>query len=192
MMDDFRPSRESLERHDYSAPVRQPAAHPPRQQSMPPSSETPIHQPPPHQPAAHPHHVYHRPPVSPPLQPQPAASRQPAHKTSKKPGLRYLGVAIGLILAAGLFTAGYIAKSHKPDKTIPQAVVSQAKYNVYFPSPMPSGYTYVSKTATFQVGSVFYRFADGLKSVTVREEPMPAKKPNLSLYAVYVNDSTTT
>ena len=55
---------------------------------------------------------------------------------------------------------------------------------------MPPGYIYVSKTATFQIGDVFYRFANGLKSVTVREEPLPPQKPDLNLYKSYTRFTT--
>ena len=190
MMDDIRP-RQGLERRDYTAPVRRPAVHAPRPEPRP------DHPPIPAQPAPVPE--YHRPPLQPVATPhhhRPAVHQQPQHHSQnsakKRLGKRYFGVAAALVLAIGLFTAGYIFKSKAPVNSLPQSVVAKANFNVYFPSPMPSGYIYVKKTATFQIGDVFFRFANGLKSVTVREEPLPAKKPDLSLYKGYTTFSSDT
>lgn len=48
---------------------------------------------------------------------------------------------------------------------------------------MPAGYTYMKDTATFQIGQVYYKFSDGRKRVTVKEEPIADTKPNLNLLA---------
>lgn len=189
MMDDIRPPRQGFERRDYTAPVRRPAAHVPRPE--------PVHHPIPVQPAPTPQ--YHRPALEPVAAPQHhhhAATHEPRHNNNphgapKRLGRRYFAVAAAFVLAIGLFTAGYIFKSKAPVNSLPSSVVTKANFNVYFPSPMPSGYIYVNKTATFQIGDVFYRFANGLKSVTVREEPLPAKKPDLSLYKGYTAFSST-
>ncbi len=184
MMDDIRPPRQDLQRRDYTAPVRRPAPHPeqPARQPAQPHA-TPVQ--------SYPTAQYHRP------EPEPAYHQPPAHqpprnqhhhastRAPKRLGRRYAVIAAILIVAAGVFTAGYIFKSKTPDKTLPSAVVAKANFIVFFPSPMPSGYIYVSKTATYQIGDIFYRFANGSKSVTVREEPLPSKKPNLTLYKGY-------
>lgn len=82
-------------------------------------------------------------------------------------------------IAAGLFAAGYSLKSKKVQNGIPASITAQAKYDLYFPSPMPTGYTYMSDTATFQIGQVFYKFADGRKRVTVNEQPVTGDKPDI-------------
>lgn len=50
---------------------------------------------------------------------------------------------------------------------------------------MPSGYGYMKDTATFQIGEVFFKFSNGKKKVTVKEEATPDPAPNLSLYTGY-------
>lgn len=50
---------------------------------------------------------------------------------------------------------------------------------------MPAGYIYMKDTATFQIGQVFYKFANGKKKVTVNEQPLTQNKPDLSLLAGY-------
>jgi hypothetical protein len=94
---------------------------------------------------------------------------------------------IALGLAGGLFGAGYLLRpsSDAAAKGIPPAIVQQVSYNLYFPAPMPHGYSYMKDTATFQIGQVFYKFSNGKKRVTVKEEPMPDPKPDLNLLAGY-------
>jgi hypothetical protein len=88
-------------------------------------------------------------------------------------------------IAAALFAAGYSFKSKKVDNTIPPTITQQANFTVYFPSPMPAGYSYMPDSATFQIGQVFYKFSHDKKRVTVKEEPMPPTKPDLNLLAGY-------
>lgn len=124
--------------------------------------------------------VYHRPPVKQPVNAQPAPP-----KTKGKPGLKLFTALVCLAVGGLLVAAGYAFKSSEDPKTLPAQVTSRADYSVYFPSPMPDGYTYMKDTATFQIGQVFYKFSNGLKRVTVKEEPAPNPAPNLSLLAGY-------
>ena len=87
--------------------------------------------------------------------------------------------------AAAIFGAGWLLKGTSNSQTIPQNITRQVNFTLYFPSPMPAGYTYMKDTATFQVGQVYYKFASGDKRVTVMEQPMPSKKPDLSLMSGY-------
>jgi len=74
-------------------------------------------------------------------------------------------------------------KSSSSADGLPPKIAKQVKYNLYFPSPMPPGYVYMKDSATFQIGQVFYKFSNGKKRVTVREEPLTDTRPNLSLFA---------
>jgi hypothetical protein len=102
---------------------------------------------------------------------------------------------VGILLAAtAIFGAGYLLKSSSGDsaeKGIPDSITRQVNFTLYFPSPMPGGYTYMKDTATFQIGQVFYKFADGKKRVTVKEEPLPNPKPDLNLYSGFDHFDTT-
>lgn len=187
MMDDIRPPRRDLERRDYTMPERRPEEHRPHPVHHPAHHEPAnLQTSPPPQPSPPYHHSLAKPSAHPSFHHTVSQHQMHAPKRWRpRLAMRYVAVAAALIISIGLFTAGYVFKTNTPDKTIPVAVVKKANFDVFFPSPMPSGYIYVSKTATFQIGDVFYRFADGLKSVTVREEPLPAKKPNLALYKGY-------
>ncbi len=124
-----------------------------------------------------------------PAPPQPDRQTVSTPLKSKKPARvgRKATLAISLaIVAAGLFGAGYALKGSTPQKGLPASVIQQAKFDLYFPSPMPHGYTYMSDTATFQIGQVYYKFGNGLKRVTVKEEPLPNPKPDLNLMAGFV------
>ncbi len=201
-MDDIRRPYQP-QRGDYSTRPHQPNRQPARPQPDIPAHPQPHHQPNQHHhaPAHHQAHpaqhipvathqhpqpqstqhyqpIYHRPPVE-----QPVATQPVPVKTGHK--LRYkLLTAFACLAAAGLLVvAGYSLKSSDDSKTLPTKITSQADYTVYFPSPMPAGYTYMKDTATFQIGQVFYKFNNGRKRVTVKEEPTPNPKPDLSLLA---------
>ncbi|MBX4190532.1 hypothetical protein KW794_00390, partial [Candidatus Saccharibacteria bacterium] len=185
-MDDIR-RPQHLKRRDYSIPANRPVA--------PPHRHEPHHAS--HQPAAH-HRDQHQEltannqysqPKPQTFQPQPEVptyhqpSHQAHHQTASAthaPTKRFrlsgksISVAMGvLIAAAAIFGAGYLLKGSNDSKGIPASIARQVNYDLYFPSPMPSGYIYMKDTATFQIGQVFYKFANGKKRVTVNEQPMP-------------------
>jgi hypothetical protein len=206
-MDDIRRPHQP-QRRDYTAPVhRQPPEHvtdlrPPAQPEHQPTHQPqqhqhprPNHHQPPHhqpqhheptQPAAQPAPA-HQPSYAPSQHHQPASHEQPrsadhqpaVHKKSRR-GLKLAIIILIPFIAAGLFAAGYSLKSTKDSNGIPPAIVKQANFDLYFPSPMPNGYIYMQDTATFQIGQVFYKFSNGKKRVTVNEQPAGQKKPDLS------------
>jgi hypothetical protein len=179
-MDDIR-RPQSPERRDYAIPVRR---EPPR--------PAPVHHPQPqhHSPSQQIHATQHHPvtnvrPVQHDQSPQPEPAAAYDHHRAKKRNLKSLIIIALPLAAAAIFAAGYSLKSSPDQNTIPPSVTNQAKFSVYFPSPMPAGYIYMKNTATFQIGEVFYKFASGNKRVTVKEEPVPATKPDLNLLAGY-------
>jgi hypothetical protein len=137
------------------------------------------YQPAPAQPAAEPQ--FYRPGTYvPPPQPQ-AQPKAAASKVKKSPVLKIITGLVILVTGASLGYFGYSLKSSASGNSIPPKIVQQAGFTVYFPSPMPNGYTYMKDTATFQIGQVFYKFANGTKRVTVNEQPLPASPPKLDL-----------
>lgn len=71
-------------------------------------------------------------------------------------------------------------KGSSDSSGIPASIARQVNYDLYFPAPMPTGYTYMKDTATFQIGQVFFKFANGQKRVTVNEQPLTDPEPDLS------------
>lgn len=198
-MDDIRRPHPAP-RGDYSIGSRVPHRPPPRPRAAVFTDQTPslsdphrryaaVHHPA-HIPVGGHHHpqpvsgakqpVYHRPPVE-----QPTSALQPRPKSRRKLSLKLFAAGACIGVAGLLFAAGYGLKSSADSKSLPAKVTGQADYTVYFPSPMPPGYSYMKDTATFQIGQVFYKFNNGRKRVTVKEEPVPNQKPNLSLLAGY-------
>lgn len=193
-MDDIR-RPQHLKRRDYAIPASRPPVHPHSQPQ--PHHPVAAHPPAPTYhpvaPAAQPH--YHTQPPAPAIHhtpPQPTVTtheparphHHPVPARAKKFRLsgRYLSLAAGALLAiAAIFGAGYLLRGSNDSKGIPANITRQVNYDLYFPSPMPSGYTYMKDTATFQIGQVYYKFANGKKRVTVTEQPMPSNKPDLSL-----------
>jgi hypothetical protein len=177
-MDDIRRPQRPI-RRDYAIPAHRPQPAPYHPQ---PVNHTPGH------------HAQHTPAVNHQVpQPQPAVPQRPqlapeAHYQTSKTKRRgkMITVAVsGLLAGAAIFSAGWVLKGSSSSQTIPQSITRQVNFSLYFPSPMPAGYTYMKDTATFQIGQVYYKFADGSKRVTVMEQPMPAKRPNLSLMSGY-------
>lgn len=166
-MDDIR----KPQRRDYTLPASRPyAPRPPHSARQP------------HQPMAHHQH----PPAQPQHQTQPHPAPAPHTIQSPKRLGKKLSIAIGAILAAAaIFGAGWLLKGSGTQSTVPSSITRQVNYSLYFPSPMPPGYIYMKESATFQIGQVYYKFSKGNKRVTVNEQPMPGKKPDLSLMSGY-------
>jgi hypothetical protein len=166
---------------DYDRPSGQPVYQPP--------APAPVYNQPasPYQPAAQPVQTPQAPYIPQPAYQRPEPAPMPAgRRTGRKLGGKKLSLAAGAILtAAAIFGAGWLLKGTGSSQTIPQSITRQVNYNLYFPSPMPAGFIYMKDTATFQIGQVYYKFASGNKRVTVNEQPMPQKRPDLSLMSGY-------
>jgi hypothetical protein len=189
-MDDIR-RPQHLKRRDYSIPTERPPAAPPLPNPQPAHTRTPHHAPAqPPTPNVHPH--YHPAQVE-YQQPQPSAEHNHTHPKAAAPArkkrrlsAKIITITAGILLAAlAIFGAGYLLKGSSDSNTIPATITRQVNYDLYFPSPMPGGYTYMKDTATFQIGQVYYKFANGKKRVTVNEQPLPETKPDLNLLAGY-------
>jgi hypothetical protein len=177
-MDDIRRPQQPT-RRDYALPGHLP---PPQQQPHPQSMHHSAGQ-----------HLAHPQPLPVHPQPEPPAPAEyqrtqplpPIHQEKPRTRNNHKLFTIGagaLLAAAAIFGAGWMLKGNSSDpNTIPASVVRRVNYSLYFPSPMPPGYSYMKDTATFQIGQIYFKFAAGSKRVTVMEQPMPGKKPDLSL-----------
>lgn len=97
---------------------------------------------------------------------------------------------MALVTAASLLYFGWSLRASTSGNGISEKIIQQAPFTVYFPSPMPPGYTYMKDTATFQIGQVFFKFSDGgNKRVTVNEQPLPDPAPKIDLPGYTVFDS---
>jgi hypothetical protein len=189
-MDDIR-RPQNLSRRDYSVPAHRPGPRPAPPRHAPAHLPSPASMPhaqlqgQPHTPAQpatapHPHQSHHQPQIQ-------TTARTKPKKRLKLSG-KLISVVGGIIIAAAaIFGAGYMLKGSSDSKGIPASITRQVNYDLYFPSPMPSGYTYMKDTATFQIGQVYFKFSHGKKRVTVIEQPMTDPKPNLSKLPSYTS-----
>jgi hypothetical protein len=76
------------------------------------------------------------------------------------------------IAAAGIFT------NKKISSPIPHKVTSSLAFPVYYPSQLPSGYTYDKDSAKTQNGMLFFTISNKQKKIAVSEQPEPKTLPD--------------
>jgi hypothetical protein len=190
-MDDITPRRDYRgERRDFSAPGRQPMpGRPAEPVTPPPAYHRPVHhQPEPsyHNPAPDPFPMprqtqsaqpaghqsmdiappaYHR-PVH---QPQTAAQAQPSQRRPKlSVSPKMAAVFIGILLIAGL--GFHFLKPAKAQGFRPSDLAKQASFSVYYPQPLPAGYTYDQSVSTFANNQAYFLINKGTEHIIVREQ----------------------
>jgi hypothetical protein len=182
---DGSPSRPTPQPRHQPHPDPRSQTHQPNQGHIPPAAaQHPA--PPPYYHQPQPSRPAHQPEHHPQPHHQPAQSATPAHHHAAKKRSKKISLLAAILLAgAAIFGAGYLLKGTDSPNTIPDTITRQVNYSLYFPSPMPPGYTYMKDTATFQIGQVYYKFSNGNKRVTVNEQPKPETPPNLSQLTGY-------
>jgi hypothetical protein len=183
-MDDIRRPYRG-ERRDYAIPSPRPAPRP-----------TPAPQPPHHQ-------VHHRQALHSPAQPAPTptyqsipqpqpvqhhphhqAPRQVHHAQSKPtrrlPAIRLnKQIILATVLAGAAIFGGYLLlKPEKQKVFTPASLAKQASFSFYYPSPLPSGYSYVNNINAFEGGQAYYMIGNGNKHIIVHEQPASGDKLN--------------
>jgi hypothetical protein len=102
----------------------------------------------------------------------------PRTRPKLTPKQKVVGIIIILLLLGGLASAYYLNNR----VTLPPQIVNLAdtvNFTVYYPSKLPSGYTYTDGSAKIQTGLFYYRFHNGTKVISVTEQPIPASAVNL-------------
>jgi hypothetical protein len=135
----------------------QPQSYPPMQtdqsQYLPPSPEQ--------QPQDY-AQTYHRPAI------QTTDESQIQAPTKRKIGLKTagIGVTVAVLLVVG---AVFILKPKKTAAVMPSDLAKKATFDVYYPSSLPTGYTYRQDLATYENGGAYYTFVKGPKHIIIRE-----------------------
>lgn len=166
------------ERRDYAIPSHRPAPRPatpsqpphhqvhhPQPLSAPTPTYRPIPQPAPvhHQPQHQaPHQVHH-------AQPK-AARRLPALRLNKQ-------IVLATVLAGAAIIGGYLMLRPEKQKVFtPASLAKQASFSFYYPSPLPSGYSYVNNINAFQDDQTYYMIGNGSKHIIVHEQAASGRK----------------
>jgi hypothetical protein len=88
---------------------------------------------------------------------------------------------VAAVLAVAAVFGGWLML--KPDKVktfTPASLAKQAGFGFYYPSPLPSGYSYVNNINTFQGGQAYYMLGSGSKHIIVHEQPSSGSSLNLA------------
>ena len=148
-----------------AAPVQRPVHHP-----QPPHHQTQ----PAHQTAQHDQHHTHPNPYQATAHQRPAKRRLPRISLNKQ-------VLAAIVLAVVAIFGGYLLLKPDKAKTFTSAsLAKRAGFGFYYPSPMPSGYSYVNNINAFQDGQAYYMLGRGNKHIVVREQPATGKSLDLT------------
>lgn len=79
-------------------------------------------------------------------------------------------VAVVIFVAAAIFGGYLLLKPNKAKVFTPASLAKQASFGFYYPSPLPSGYSYISDLNTFQDGQAYYMLGSGSKHIIIREQ----------------------
>ena len=96
------------------------------------------------------------------------------------------GVAI-IILLIG---AGLFFRMNADRYPLPSAVVKNASFPLYYPSPMPKTYAYQKGSGKLQNSVVFYELASGGNVVNVSEQAVPPHPPDITHLTGFKNLTT--
>jgi hypothetical protein len=96
----------------------------------------------------------------------------------KKRGKRLLLILIVLLLAA-LGGGGWWYFSNS-STGIPKKIVHSVNFPVYYPSPLPAGYSYEKGSAKVSGSLLVYNLQSGSMRISVTEQAAPAHPPSLS------------
>jgi len=88
---------------------------------------------------------------------------------------------VAIVLAVVAIFGGYLLLKPDKAKTFTSAsLAKRAGFGFYYPSPMPSGYSYVNNINAFQDGQAYYMLGRGNKHIVVREQPATGKSLDLT------------
>jgi hypothetical protein len=92
---------------------------------------------------------------------------------------RWLQV-LGLLLVAMAGAVWYVV-TLPPEVPLPSVVTGAVSYQVYYPKPLPKGYSYHRGSAKLEQDNIIvYKLGLGAKTITVAEQPMPSSPPDLA------------
>ena len=102
-------------------------------------------------------------------------------KVTRKVFKKIIAVIIGAV-CTGILIYFYIAWRQSIPTPLPTDAVSSLNFEVYYPSRIPSGYSYKKNSATSHNGVLFFKFVNGKKIITVTEQAVPPK--SLDVYKI--------
>ncbi len=99
-------------------------------------------------------------------------------------------VALALVVAIALTIIIVMKKQYATAHPLAGAIQTAAGFPLYYPTPLPAGYTYKKGSARVDNGIVFYTLQNGSKTTTINEQATPQNPPDLSHLTGFTNMQT--
>jgi hypothetical protein len=120
-----------------------------------------------------------------------ASPPKPSRKLRKRPKKLTLAVIFGTLVVVGGLTFFYeIHKDSPVSSPLPSTITKNAGFPLYYPSQLPTGYTYAAGSASNDAGVIFYKVHSDAKEILVIQQPSPTT--NLMLDSAVDLDPTNT
>lgn len=96
-------------------------------------------------------------------------------------GYRRTTVRVAVIIILLISISAVLLLDQRDKSPISTAVMKNAGFPLYYPSPLPLGYSYQKGSVKLESGILFYTLQDnGGNNITVSEQATPANPPDLS------------
>ncbi len=92
-----------------------------------------------------------------------------------------LWVLAGLLAVIAVSGAAVIWQNNSQPSKLPDSIIQQASFNVYYPTKLPMGYNLNEKSIRLQSDIVLYQVTDGSRTITVNQQALPAQPPSLNI-----------
>lgn len=89
-----------------------------------------------------------------------------------------------------IVVSGILILVTKPSDTLPAAVTKHTSFPLYYPTPLPLGYTYQKGSARVENGIVFFTLQSNTTTISVTEQAAPTNPPNLTMLAGFTSLKT--
>jgi hypothetical protein len=111
----------------------------------------------------------------------PEKPRRKLRASQKKvPRVKVVICVVALLLA--LAGGGYYFLHSKPkiQNPLPTSLITSSSFSLYYPSPLPDGYTYSENSASVESSVLFYKLHDNTKEVLVTQQAKPLSDTGIS------------
>jgi hypothetical protein len=89
-----------------------------------------------------------------------------------------IGGFVCLVIAGGVILFMHL-RQKRFASPIPASISRQVTYDLYYPSPPPTGFTLDPNSITYSGGMVSFKLQSGTKQISVIEQPLPATNLHL-------------
>lgn len=123
------------------------------------------------------------------IQPPHEVAAEMPNKSHRQKSWR-VALWIGVAAAVVIFIAGVFIFMHRNTDPLPAALEKNAGFPLYYPSPVPAGYSYRKGSGKLNGNIVFYEMQSGNDVLSVSEQPTPPNPPDLAHLAGFTSLQT--